>query len=142
MKCATQGVLMGLASIFAVNGIILWLGGFFSPSDAVALGLGSFVASLVALRVWSLPEESTRSSAWWLLVALGASVFGAFLFWVDIQLGFIRLPIQSDAGILAAITSPWAVMVSAAFFPLFASTAVGSAVRAAWLKGSDNLYDQ
>lgn len=131
MKRTAVGTLIGLAAVFAVNGAVLWLGGLFSPSDRIALAIGSAIAALVALRIWSRPEMSAHSSAWWLAVAMGAALVGAFSFWVDVRLGYIQLPLQPEGGILASIENPLAVMVSITFLPLFASIAVGSAVRAA-----------
>lgn len=129
MTRTALGNLVGLATVFVVNGAILSAVGAFTAGEIVAFGGGSIVASLVALRTWSRTETTSRSSAWWLLVAVASAVVGALLFWIDIRFGYIVLPITPDQGILGAISNPLAVMISAAFLPFFASVAVGSAVR-------------
>jgi len=126
--------LAGLATVIVVNGTTLCVVGTFTAVDVVAFAVGTIVASLVGLRTWSRPEMSSRSSTWWLLVAAVAILLGSLLFWLDIRLGYIVLPIGPADGVMGTIRNPFAVMMSAAFLPLFASVAIGSAVRAMLLR--------
>jgi hypothetical protein len=133
MNRRALGNLAGLATVLVVNGAVLCVVGTFTAVDVGAFAVGNVVASLVGLRTWSRPEMSSQSSVWWLLVAVGATLVGALLFWLDIRFGYIVLPIGPDEGVVGTIRNPLAVMMSAAFLPLFASVAIGSAVRSALL---------
>ena len=136
MKRLALTNLSGLGTVFVVNGAALGVMGTFTAGDVAAFAMGSIVASLVGLRIWSRPDMSSRSSRWWLLVAVSATLVGALLFWLDIRFGYIVLPIGPDEGAVGTIRNPLAVMMSAAFLPLFASVAIGSAVRATLMQGN------
>jgi hypothetical protein len=133
MKRATQGNLIGAATVIGLNGIAFWIVRSPAQVDAAAFFAGCCVALAVAVRLWSKPEVSGNTSTWWLIVATASALVGAVFFWIDIRLGFLDLPIPPE-GVIAAMRNPFAVLFSIAFLPLFSSVAVGGAVRMLWLR--------
>lgn len=119
---------LGVTALLAVS-VPLAIARTVLAEDLLLVAIGAVVATLVALRLWSLPLSNARPVSWWLWVSTVATLIGGALWGVDVLFGYVVAPPTS--GLLASLVNPMAVLVSAAFFPLGTAIGLGSAVRAA-----------
>jgi hypothetical protein len=118
-----------MATIFIIIVGTYWLASPWSTTDVASSILLSALAVLVALRVWQKADFEAKSAVWWLSVAVASTVLGLGLWLLDVRLGYLVLPIPQPGTMWDAIMNPYAVMVSAAFFPLFTAVSTATALR-------------